>query len=105
MNGGFFVFDQEIFSWMEEGEELVLEPFQRLAKAGRLATHKHHGFWSCMDTYKEKQAIDDRITAGDAPWEIWNRSAPAANSVHPLPSAANDVAIESAAFPAPVMAG
>ena len=74
MNGGFFVFDQDIFSWMEDGEELVLEPFQRLAKEGRLGTMKHHGFWSCMDTFKEKQALDDRIAKGDSPWEIWNVS-------------------------------
>src|SRR6185295_18256743 len=41
MNGGFFVLQQEIFSWMENGEELVLEPFRRLAEAGRLGTLKH----------------------------------------------------------------
>lgn len=74
MNGGFFVFDQEIFSWMQEGEELILGPFRRLAEAGRLGTLKHHGFWSCMDTYKEKQAMDERVAKGDAPWEIWNPS-------------------------------
>jgi glucose-1-phosphate cytidylyltransferase len=105
MNGGFFAFDQEIFSWLEEGEELVLEPFQRLAKAGRLATVKHHGFWSCMDTYKEKQAIDDRITAGDAPWEIWNRSSPPADWLHPLPTTSSDGQIEPGSIPAPVMVG
>jgi glucose-1-phosphate cytidylyltransferase len=106
MNGGFFVFDQEIFSWVEEGEELVLEPFQRLAKAGRLATHKHYGFWSCMDTYKEKQAIDDRITAGDTPWEIWNCSSPLPDRVHPLPAMSSDNGtIQPTSIPAPVMAG
>ena len=73
MNGGFFVFDQEIFSWMGEGEELVAEPFQRLAEARRLSTLKHHGFWGCMDTYKEKQALDERMARGDTPWEVWKK--------------------------------
>ena len=72
MNGGFFVFDQEFFSWMDEGEELVVEPFRRLAEAGRLNTLKHHGFWGCMDTYKEKQALDELVAHGDTPWQIWN---------------------------------
>jgi glucose-1-phosphate cytidylyltransferase len=31
INGGFFVLRSEIFDWMKEGEELVQEPFQRLA--------------------------------------------------------------------------
>ena len=74
MNGGYFVLEQKVFDWIHEGEELVAEPFQRLASAGRLCTHKHDGFWSCMDTYKEKQAMDDRITKGDTPWEIWSAS-------------------------------
>lgn len=74
MNGGFFVLDQDIFSWLEEGEELVLEPFRRLAAAERLSTFKHHGFWGCMDTYKEKQALDERVARGDTPWEVWNPS-------------------------------
>ena len=74
MNGGFFVLDQEIFSWMKDGEELVETPFQRLAEAGRLATIRHEGFWSCMDTYKEKQVLDERVSRGDTPWEIWNQT-------------------------------
>jgi glucose-1-phosphate cytidylyltransferase len=73
MNGGFFVLNQEIFSHMEDGEELVDEPFRRLAQEGRLATYMYDGFWSCMDTYKEKQALDDRVTQGDTPWEVWKR--------------------------------
>jgi glucose-1-phosphate cytidylyltransferase len=85
MNGGFFVLDKEIFSWMEEGEELVLEPFSRLAEANRLRTMKHHGYWGCMDTYKEKQALDERIAKGDTPWQVWNTRS---KTVHRAPAAA-----------------
>jgi glucose-1-phosphate cytidylyltransferase len=76
INGGFFVFRNEIFDWIEEGEELVEEPFQRLASAGRLLAYKHDGFWACMDTFKEKQVLEDLCTRGRAPWEVW-RAAPA----------------------------
>ena len=37
INGGFFVMRQEIFDWMKPGEELVQEPFQRLAAGGQAA--------------------------------------------------------------------
>lgn len=71
INGGFFVFKQEIFDYMRAGEELVIEPFQRLIEAGELTTYKHKGFWACMDTFKEKQVLEDLWSRGAAPWEIW----------------------------------
>jgi glucose-1-phosphate cytidylyltransferase len=71
VNGGFFVFRPEIFDWMEEGEELVQEPFQRLAAAGRLLSYNYDGFWACMDTFKEKQLLEDLYARGQVPWEVW----------------------------------
>jgi glucose-1-phosphate cytidylyltransferase len=72
-NGGFFVLRQAIFDYIQPGEELVVEPFQRLIAAQQLVSHKHHGFWSSMDTYKEMQTLNDIYTAGKAPWEIWKK--------------------------------
>jgi glucose-1-phosphate cytidylyltransferase len=71
VNGGFFVFRREIFDWMREGEELVQEPFQRLAKAGKLLSYNYDGFWACMDTFKEKQLLEDLYSRGQVPWEVW----------------------------------
>jgi len=71
INGGFFVFRREIFDWMREGEELVQEPFQRLAAAGRLVSYAYDGFWACMDTFKEKQLLEDMYSRGQVPWEVW----------------------------------
>ncbi len=71
INGGFFVFRKEIFDWMRDGEELVQEPFQRLAAAGRLVSYAHDGFWACMDTFKEKQMLEDLYSRGQVPWEVW----------------------------------
>ncbi len=71
INGGFFVLKKEIFDYMKPGEELVEEPFRRLIEAGELLTYTHEGFWACMDTFKEKQILDDMFDRGTAPWEVW----------------------------------
>ncbi|MBS1152359.1 MAG: Nucleoside-diphosphate-sugar pyrophosphorylase family protein [Myxococcaceae bacterium] len=74
INGGFFVFRNEIFQHLHDGEELVQEPFQRLSEAGRLLCYPHDGFWACMDTFKEKQMFEDLYTRGHTPWEVWKPS-------------------------------
>ncbi|KAB8335212.1 glucose-1-phosphate cytidylyltransferase [Scytonema tolypothrichoides VB-61278] len=71
INGGFFVFKKEIFQYIKPGEELVLEPFQRLMKLQQLIAYKYNGFWACMDTFKEQQQLDDMYCQGNAPWAIW----------------------------------
>jgi glucose-1-phosphate cytidylyltransferase len=71
INGGFFVFRSEIFDWIQEGEELVEAPFQRLAGAGKLLAYPYDGFWACMDTFKDKQLLEDIYTRGQVSWEVW----------------------------------
>jgi len=75
MNGGYFVLGSEIFEHMREGEELVLEPFRRLIACRRLCSLRYDGFWACMDTYKEKQFLDDNYARGNTPWEVWRKEA------------------------------
>ena len=72
MNGGFMVLRQEIFDFIEDGDELVEEPFRRLIRAGRLMAYPHDGYWACMDTFKEKQDLEDVFGRGSAPWAVWN---------------------------------
>jgi glucose-1-phosphate cytidylyltransferase len=74
INGGYFVLRHEIFDWIRDGEDLVEEPFQRLAAAGRLLAYEHDGFWACMDTFKEKQVLEDLYSRGRPPWEVWKPS-------------------------------
>ena len=78
MNGGFFVLSQDIFNYIHDGEDLVNEPFAQLIALKRLGTHRHEGFWSCMDTFKEKQVLDEVHASDHAPWEVWTRAAIAA---------------------------
>jgi glucose-1-phosphate cytidylyltransferase len=73
VNGGYFVFGREIFDFLHEGEELVCEPLQRLIAADQLYAMKYSGFWSCMDTYKEKQHLDEMVAGGNTPWQVWNQ--------------------------------
>ena len=74
INGGFFVFKKEIFSYMRDGEELVHEPFRRLIEHSQLLAYPYKGFWACMDTFKEKQMFDDLYRSGRMPWAVWNHS-------------------------------
>ncbi len=73
MNGGFFIFRKALFDYIREGEELVHEPFARLIEEGRLAAHRYDGFWMSMDTFKDKQLLDNLYFQGRAPWEVWKR--------------------------------
>lgn len=53
VNGGFMCLTPQIFEFMNCGEELVIEPFKRLAKIGKLVADKYSGFWKSIDTYKD----------------------------------------------------
>lgn len=71
INGGFFVFQKAIFDYMRPGEELVVEPFQRLIEERQLLAVPYDGFWRNMDTFKDKIQLDDIVSKGRAPWEVW----------------------------------
>ena len=72
INGGYMVLRQEVFNYLHDGEELVEEPFQRLIDEGKLMAYPHDGYWACMDTFKEKQDLEDVFGRGSAPWAVWN---------------------------------
>jgi glucose-1-phosphate cytidylyltransferase len=71
INGGYFIFRKRIFDYMKAGEELVLQPFQRLIEQKQLIAHPYDGFFASMDTFKDKQVLDDLYNSGKAPWEVW----------------------------------
>jgi glucose-1-phosphate cytidylyltransferase len=85
INGGYFVLRPEIFDWIETGDDLVEAPFRRLAAAGKLVAHPHDGFWACMDTFKDKQRLEDLYASGQAPWEVWKPGPPQASGL-PAPA-------------------
>jgi glucose-1-phosphate cytidylyltransferase len=79
VNGGYFIFKQAVFDYLKPGEELVQEPFQRLIARNELTTCRYDGFWLSMETFKDKQQLDDMYARGETPWEVWKPSNPAAD--------------------------
>ena len=72
INGGFFVFEPEIFDYLDD-DMTVLEkfPLETLAKENKLTAFKHTGFWYPMDTLREKKYLEDLWSSGNPPWKIW----------------------------------
>jgi glucose-1-phosphate cytidylyltransferase len=72
INGGFFVFEPEIFDYLN-GDETVLEgePLERLAADGELMAFRHQGFWQCMDTVRDRNLLQGMWQSGEAPWKVW----------------------------------
>ena len=68
INGGYFIFRKEIFDFIQDGEELVNEPFTRLIEGGHLMAYKYEGFWRAMDTLRDRQILEDMVERGDTPW-------------------------------------
>jgi glucose-1-phosphate cytidylyltransferase len=85
INGGFFAFRNEIFRHIRPGDELVRAPFQRLIEKQALLAYKYTGFWQCMDTFKDKQRLED-MNQDDAPWKVWNHLSSATSDHEEIPA-------------------
>ena len=72
INGGFFCLEPEVLAYLEPNSVFEREPLERLAAAGKLTAYQHHGFWDCMDTYKDMIELNDLWAAGVAPWCVWD---------------------------------
>ena len=71
VNGGYFIFKSEIFNYLRPGEDLVDNALQQLIPQNELSVYPYDGTWITMDTFKEKQTLDDMYSRGDTPWEVW----------------------------------
>jgi len=72
INAGFMVIEPEIFDYID-GDHTIFErtPLERLSADGKLGVYKHPRFWRCMDTARDKAALEDLWIDGDAPWKVW----------------------------------
>ena len=72
INGGFFVFEPEIFDYIHD-DSTILEksPLETLAKENKLTAFKHNGFWHPMDTLREKNHLEEIYKSGNIPWKTW----------------------------------
>jgi glucose-1-phosphate cytidylyltransferase len=70
VNAGFFVFNREIFRYLNDDSVLENEPMTALAKDNELMAFCHEGFWQPMDTYRELSLLNE-LWDSSAPWKVW----------------------------------
>lgn len=73
VNAGYFIFRKSIFDYIKYGDELVDQPFKRLIEQRSLVSWEHKDFWIQMNTFKDKQMIDDIYLKENPPWEVWKK--------------------------------
>lgn len=73
VNGGFFAFKKDMFDYLKDSEDCVLEaePFTKLVKEKQFSMFKHEEFWHSMDTYKDYLELNKLWDSGKAPWKKW----------------------------------
>jgi glucose-1-phosphate cytidylyltransferase len=73
INIGFFIFEPEVFSYLDEECVLEQEPLGQLAADGQLMAYRHEGFWQPMDTFRESQLLNEMWESGNPPWKSWDK--------------------------------
>ena len=72
INGGFMVCEPEVLELIDSDQTVFEQkPLQTLANDGELSAYKHDGFWQCMDTLRDKTALNKLWNDGKAPWKVW----------------------------------
>jgi glucose-1-phosphate cytidylyltransferase len=71
INGGFFVFNKDVFKYIKNNDILERDSFSRLVKKRELVAYKHNGFWECMDTYKDNLELNELWKENKAYWKVW----------------------------------
>lgn len=74
INAGYFICNNGIFNYLSDGDQTVLEknPLEKLAKDGELFAFKHHDFWMCMDTARDRNLLNQLWDNNRARWKVWN---------------------------------
>ena len=69
INGGFFAFEPGVFDYLTD-DATVLErsPLETLANDGQLMAYEHSGYWQCMDTVRDRDALQALWNSGSVPW-------------------------------------
>lgn len=74
INGAFFVLQPQVFDYIEgDNTQWEKEPLENLAADGQLMAYRHHSFWQCMDTLRDKVLLESLWQTGSAPWKIWDQ--------------------------------
>jgi glucose-1-phosphate cytidylyltransferase len=76
INAGCYVLRPAIFDYLGSGQDIVDEPFHRLASEGQLLSIRHDGFYVSLDTLKELRLLLELEESDRAPWALWRDSGP-----------------------------
>ena len=72
VNAGFMVLNRRIFDYLGDGSEMLeAGPLERIAEEGEMSAYRHNGFWSPMDTLRDKEYLEELWKTNKAPWKIW----------------------------------
>ena len=59
INGGFFVIEPKFLKFIKNNKTyLEKEPIEKVVRMKQLNAYKHHGFWQCMDTKRDKEYLE-----------------------------------------------
>jgi glucose-1-phosphate cytidylyltransferase len=73
INGGYFILEPGAIDYVSgDADAWEQGPVEALARDGHLVGYRHYGFWSCMDTLKERNSLEELWSKGAAPWRIWD---------------------------------
>lgn len=74
VNAGFMVFNRKIFDYLGDGSKMLeAGPLEAVAQAGEMTAYKHEGFWSPMDTMRDKEYLEELWKTEKAPWKVWQK--------------------------------
>ena len=72
INGGYLVLEPAAFDYLDgDITSLESDTLEKLAADRQLAAYRHHGFWQCMDTLRDKLQLESFWQSGRAPWKVW----------------------------------
>ncbi|MBU6148390.1 MAG: glucose-1-phosphate cytidylyltransferase [Actinomycetales bacterium] len=73
VSAGFFVCEPAMLELIE-GDATIWEqePLRQAATAGELAVWQHRGFWSAMDTLRDRDQLEALWASGAPPWRMWS---------------------------------
>ncbi len=73
INGGFFVIEPGIKDYLHADADDIMwerQPMDDLAKDTQIAAYRHHNFWKCMDTLRDKEELE-HMWHNDPAWKNW----------------------------------
>jgi len=72
INGGFMVIEPSVFNYLRKDDDILeVDLLERLTRDGQLSAYRHTGFWQCMDTLRDRQALERLWASESPPWKTW----------------------------------